>query len=359
MDIRQVTRALMVIGCVLVGAGARADNADITVLSSRPGLVSGGNALVAVGGDGPVTLNGADVTAAFKSGSGGKRIGLVQGLKIGANTLKAGGAKLILTNHPITGPVFSGPHESPFICMTDKFTLPASKETLGAPLDADCSVKTRVDFVYRTKGGDFKPLPAGAMPGDLVETNTSVDRVPGSAFATGTASTRDGALLARFSSRFVVFGGGEQGGGVVTEAIPAPLATDPPVQHEWTTSPIHQLLGTQVVEIDKGRVRLTVRADKHLANERDGIHGGVGGIIGDRAAELALRSIAGDGHRYRPVEMRVLFVRPIAASGTDLAVDAEVGFFGRTTATTTARLYRPDGKLAVQVDSVHTVQPAL
>ena len=127
MGIRPVARALMVIGCVLASAGAQADTIGIAVLSSQPGLVSGGNALVAVSGDGPVTLNGADVTAAFKSGSGGERIGLVEGLKLGANILKGGGASLILTNHPINGPVFSGPHEMPFYCMTDKFALPASK----------------------------------------------------------------------------------------------------------------------------------------------------------------------------------------------------------------------------------------
>jgi Tannase-like family of unknown function (DUF6351) len=164
---------LMVMSCVLVRAGAQAETAGITVLSSQPGLVSGGDALVAVGGDGPVTLNGADVTGAFNSASDGKRIGLVEGLKLGVNILKAGDANLRLTNHPISGPVFSGPHETPLYCMTDKFTLPASKETLGVALDADCSVKTRVDFVYRTKGGAFKPLSAGARPDDLAETNTS------------------------------------------------------------------------------------------------------------------------------------------------------------------------------------------
>jgi len=172
MEFRRGARALLVIGCVLVSAGARADTAGITVLSSRPELVSGGDALVAVSGGGPVTLNGADVTAAFQSGSDGKRIGLVEGLKLGANILKSGPASLILTNHPIAGPVFSGPHETPFYCMTGKFALPASKETLGAPLDADCSVKTRVDYVYRTKGGAFKPLPAAAKPDDLAKTRT-------------------------------------------------------------------------------------------------------------------------------------------------------------------------------------------
>jgi hypothetical protein len=172
MGIRPVMRALMVIGCVLVAMGAQADTAGITVLSSRPEMVSGGDALVAVRGDGPVTLNGVDVTSAFKSG-GGERRGLVEGLKLGTNVLKAGAASLILTNHPITGPIFSGPRETPFYCMTDKFPLPASKETLGAPLDADCSAKTRVDYVYRTKGGAFKPLAAGAGPDDLAKTSTS------------------------------------------------------------------------------------------------------------------------------------------------------------------------------------------
>src|SRR5438105_4563694 len=173
MRIRRVPDALMVIGCALVVAGAQAEPGGVSVLSSQPGLVSGGNALVAVMGDGPVTLNGADVTAVFNSAPGGERIGLVEGLKPGANIVKAGGVSLTLTNHSVSGPIFSGPHETPFYCMTAKFTLPASKETLGAPLDADCSVKTRVDFVYRTRAGTFKPLPAGGRPNDLAQTNTS------------------------------------------------------------------------------------------------------------------------------------------------------------------------------------------
>jgi hypothetical protein len=173
VDIRIVARALMVVGFVFVGAGAQAQPVAISVLSSKPEMVSGGDALIAVSGDGPVTLNGADVAASFKPASGGRRIGLIQGLKLGDNLLKAGGTSLTLTNHPITGPLFAGPHETPFYCMTDKFALPALKETLGSALDADCSVKTRVDFVYRTKSGDFKVLPKGARPDDLAETKTS------------------------------------------------------------------------------------------------------------------------------------------------------------------------------------------
>src|ERR1700756_4567209 len=146
MNIPAITRTLLIVGCVLAGAAARADGTGITVLSSRPDLVSGDDVLVAIGVAGPVTLNGTDVTADFSFGATGKRIGLIKGLNPGANVVKAGNESLVVTNHPISGPIFSGPHETPFYCMTGRFTLPASKETLGASLDTDCSVKTRIDY---------------------------------------------------------------------------------------------------------------------------------------------------------------------------------------------------------------------
>mgnify|MGYP006274669175 CR=1 FL=1 len=190
----------------------------------------------------------------------------------------------------------------------------------------------------------------------LVGQCTALDLVPGSAFASGTASTPGGLLIARFSARFALFSSGEQGGGVVNDAVPVEQPLSAPAPHEWTTSPVHQILGTEVLQVADGRVRLTMRATRELSNERDGVHGGAGGVMGDRAGELALRTLAGPNHTYRPAETRVLFVRPIAASGAAINVDAEVTFFGRTTATTTARVWRPDGKLAIQVDAVHLQQ---
>ena len=73
--------------------------------------------------------------------------GLVSGLKAGPNTISVaaddgrnGGARLTVVNHPIAGPVFSGPHEQPFICETENFKL-RSGDTLGKPLDANCSIE--------------------------------------------------------------------------------------------------------------------------------------------------------------------------------------------------------------------------
>ena len=195
--------------------GRGKDDFDIVTLSTRPDTVSGGDVLVRI--DIPadirtsrvsVTLNGHSVTGAFHPAGGHALMGLVTGLALGDNRLVAQAstgdgdrddrdrddrdrddrghfrsASLTLTNHPIAGPVFSGPHEEPFFCMTQNFRVPpgtVTQPTLGAALDADCSIATRVDYVYvsttRNANGTaaFKPLPStSSYPADLAMTTTS------------------------------------------------------------------------------------------------------------------------------------------------------------------------------------------
>ena len=161
---------------------------EVVTLSSRPDSVSGGDALVGVmvptGADPSdlrVALNGTDVTSAFRPDDSGMLVGVVSGLS-GTDELTVSGtdgstqATLILKNHPIEGPVFSGPHEQPFICETDAFELVSGK-TLGAPLDGACSIQRRIDYAYRsTEDGALKPLEdPRARPADLATTTTISD----------------------------------------------------------------------------------------------------------------------------------------------------------------------------------------
>jgi hypothetical protein len=177
--------ALTLCGAARSGAPA----ATIAVLSSRPELVSGGDALIGITAPPAVdaqtfriAVNGTDVTTVFRTDTSGELMGLVTGLKPGENSIQVQGhslraSALRIRNHPRVGPVFAGPHEQPFYCTTREFRLPASSQTLGAPIDADCSVATRIDYVYRTSGGEFRPLPAGAeRPADLARTTTSEGR---------------------------------------------------------------------------------------------------------------------------------------------------------------------------------------
>ena len=153
----------------------------IKVLSSRNDVVSGGDALIEItaqaGDTGAlaIKLNGADVSKSFHHSDDPKQLqGLVTGLKNGENTLEVSppqgpAARLAITNWPITGPIISGPHETPFICQTNDFKLPGGG-TLGPARDADCSADTRVDYVYYGTDGKFKPLPKdGAAPADIAK----------------------------------------------------------------------------------------------------------------------------------------------------------------------------------------------
>jgi len=153
-----------------VGIRAQDRGLQLRTLSSRPELVTGGDVLVRV--DLPagtaassvrVTVNGADVTGQLRPDASTRQLsGLLSGLPLGSSqvvaTAGSATARLTLVNHAITGPVLSSPQEQPFVCMTDRFKLQAGG-TLGRPLDANCSIATRVDYVYRTTAGpDLKPL---------------------------------------------------------------------------------------------------------------------------------------------------------------------------------------------------------
>lgn len=61
-------------------------------------------------------------------------------------------ARVTLTNHPITGPIFSGPQQDPFLCST-----PGDYEAaeLAGPVDEDCTMETIVSFKYRSTSGEL------------------------------------------------------------------------------------------------------------------------------------------------------------------------------------------------------------
>ena len=118
----------------------------IESVSTRPYLVTGGDALLRISAGEDLNLSevrvsadGEDVTERFSpSVQGGPLIGLVQGLRMGHNEIKAripgseATAALELTNYPISGPIISGPHEMPYLCQTEEFTT-AGGESLGPP----------------------------------------------------------------------------------------------------------------------------------------------------------------------------------------------------------------------------------
>jgi uncharacterized tannase-like protein DUF6351 len=158
----------------------------VTVLSGRPDTVTGGDALVRVTAPAHtpldrirVRVDGRDVTRLFRPDPDVHGVtALVDGLRRGTITATAPGmaaAAVGVVDHPVTGPVFSGPHEQPFVCETTTFEVPVLGGDLGAPTDRDCSIRTRVDYFYRTTAGQYAPWPSDdRYPADLATTTTSL-----------------------------------------------------------------------------------------------------------------------------------------------------------------------------------------
>ncbi|MFY9510514.1 MAG: DUF6351 family protein, partial [Rubrivivax sp.] len=186
-------------------AAERGGNIALRVLSSPSQYVSGGDARIEVSappashGNVELWLNGSRINVALQS-SGSRLEGLVTGLVVGKNRLEARiagmpaqRALLLLTNYPITGPMFTGPQQMPFVCTTiqgavgrqplvDSATAPgyrvtdASGATIG--YSRNCSIDGFVTYSYRATDGSLKALPAGGTrPADMGTTTLPDGRV--------------------------------------------------------------------------------------------------------------------------------------------------------------------------------------
>jgi len=153
------------------------DDFEIRTLSNRADLISGGDALVEISVPRDVPLNQVrvrledrDVTSAFTGVNATAHTlrGVVTGMRTGRNDLvvdtktKGHGhgqpsARLVITNHPIGGPVLLGSQTQPWICATPTGSAAAGNTPATNPsglstnaVDADCNIATETFLFYRT-----------------------------------------------------------------------------------------------------------------------------------------------------------------------------------------------------------------
>ena len=209
--IRRVVAAVVLILLAATPMLAKAKPPFVAeVVSSAADQVTGGDARLHI--DVPritplqqveVLVNGVNQADRFTPIEGTQTLtGVIDGLVLGENTVivkQHGNGKglpepaiLILTNHPITGPVFSGPHQHPFMCSVQNHGLGqplVDNPTEGFPVyDVDpygnptdviigysmnCSAETLVTYLYKAADGSFKPYaPGQPRPTDMVQTTT-------------------------------------------------------------------------------------------------------------------------------------------------------------------------------------------
>ncbi len=156
-------------------AGAATPKLTLTALSTKPAYVTGGDVLLQLrpaGTANPHFSAGGESLVATRLGKGGW---VVRGLHNGASRIrvKAGGATASLTvvNHPISGPVFSGPH-LPLLCTVPQAATQPSRDTT-------CADSTSTEYAYKNSAGDIGPISGpDQRPADLAYATVHGKSVP-------------------------------------------------------------------------------------------------------------------------------------------------------------------------------------
>jgi hypothetical protein len=164
--------SLLVGGLAVTPAAADTTTASLqlSTLSNRADLISGGDALMQVSLPAPaagltVLVGDRDVTSAFSAKDPLHYVGLVDGLTVGPNVVTAKtadgqGARLVVVNHDIRGPVFSGPQIQPWYCLPDA-------------TDAQCSRPVAYTYQYKSSSsGNFAAYDPSNPPSDVATTTT-------------------------------------------------------------------------------------------------------------------------------------------------------------------------------------------
>jgi hypothetical protein len=191
-----VTFAGAIVALTPASGHAAGKAVELRVLSSPAQYVSGGDARIEVRVSPGLPrnlqlyLNGRPLQVDIKD-KGDHFQAVITGLVDGENHLEAlikgraerGSIKLI--NHPITGPMFSGPQQHPFVCTTmqsavarqpivESATPPGTRvfDATGNVVgySRDCSIETFVTYLYRTTSNTWASMPAdGSRPADLAQ----------------------------------------------------------------------------------------------------------------------------------------------------------------------------------------------
>jgi uncharacterized protein (TIGR00369 family) len=120
--------------------------------------------------------------------------------------------------------------------------------------------------------------------------------------------------------------------------------------------PIGESLGFRVTEVASGEIVLAGTPDARFYNLIGTIHGGWAASILDTAMALAILSTLDAGHDFTTLDIKVNYVRPIAA-GTPVRAEGRVLHGGRRVALSEAKLVDAAGKLLAHGTSTCLVIP--
>jgi len=113
---------------------------------------------------------------------------------------------------------------------------------------------------------------------------------------------------------------------------------------ELPQPPIHYLTGMTLRDAELGNVAFTMPATPWLSSPLGTVQGGAIAMLAHAALATAVASTLEAGSAYRPVDVKVNFLRPVFPDGKDLLARGVVTHRGRTLAVATADVAGTDGR---------------
>ncbi len=128
------------------------------------------------------------------------------------------------------------------------------------------------------------------------------------------------------------------------------------VAGEVRNVPIGETLGFRAVEVEPGRIVFAGKPDERSLNLIGTIHGGWSAAILDTAMALAALTTLDARHDFTTLDLKLNFLRPIAA-GAEVRCEARVVHGGRRVALCEGRIVDSGGKLLVHGTSSCLIVP--
>jgi uncharacterized protein (TIGR00369 family) len=129
------------------------------------------------------------------------------------------------------------------------------------------------------------------------------------------------------------------------------------MRHEIDPSPIEEFMGSRYDAASEGEVHATLPAHGWLAQGAGVVQGGVTACFADAAMVGAIATTCGPRTVWAPIDMRMVFLRPVQPDGRPIRVHARVMHRSRTMGYAEARVTNADGKLVALAWNTALVLP--
>lgn len=116
------------------------------------------------------------------------------------------------------------------------------------------------------------------------------------------------------------------------------------IRGELPAPPIHYLTGLRPIDAGDGTATFVMPASEWLNSPLARVQGGTIALLADSALSCAVQTIVPAGTTYLTLDLKVNFLRPVTADGSDLTATGKVVHRGRTLAIANADVVNAEGK---------------